>query len=162
MTAVRTIELLPGDLAIGFIGDQFKTLLGSCVSVILTDPRRTVATMCHIVHVGQPNADNKVNTAYGANAMREMFRDLVSAGISPKLCQAFVFGGGNMFPDLMTQDNVGAKNGRWVMNFLLEHGIEVVAHSLEGTGYRKVSWTVGPQDPVSEMILVQSEADNVS
>jgi chemotaxis protein CheD len=158
----RIIELLPGEVGIGFIGDQFKTLLGSCVSVILTDPKRTLATMCHIVHVGQPNAENKNNTTYGVNAMREMFRNLVSVGISPKLCQAFVFGGGNMFPAMVTQDNVGAKNSRWVMNFLTEQGIAVVAHSLEGSGYRKITWTVGPEDPVAEMVPVLAEADHVS
>ena len=37
------MELLPGDTALGYAGDRMKTLLGSCVAVILTDPRRTVA-----------------------------------------------------------------------------------------------------------------------
>ena len=39
---------------LGYAGDRMKTLLGSCVAVILTDQRRTVGTMCHIVHVGRP------------------------------------------------------------------------------------------------------------
>ena len=38
-------DLMPGDVALGTAGDQLKTLLGSCVSVILTDPRRTVGAM---------------------------------------------------------------------------------------------------------------------
>ena len=42
--------LAPGDVAIGTRGDRFETLLGSCVAIVLTDPRRTVGAMCHIVH----------------------------------------------------------------------------------------------------------------
>ena len=61
---VGPLELMPGDVAIGQAGDQFKTLLGSCVSVVLTDPRRTVGAMCHIVHVGTPNAEARLLTGH--------------------------------------------------------------------------------------------------
>jgi chemotaxis protein CheD len=92
------VELLPGDVVLAYASDQLKTLLGSCVSVILTDPRRTVATMCHIVHVGLPNAANQHNTAYGEVAMHDMFDRLVGVGIPPGRCHAYVYGGGNLFP----------------------------------------------------------------
>ena len=91
-----TVELMPGDVALAQSGDHIKTLLGSCVSVILTDPRRTVGVMCHIVHVGKPNSSNAKNTAFGDVAMKEMFARLRSVGIHPAKCDAYVFGGGNM------------------------------------------------------------------
>ena len=74
----KALELMPGDVALGRKGDRLKTLLGSCISVILTDPRRTVGAMCHIVHVGKPNAANQHNTAFGIVAMDEMFHRLQS------------------------------------------------------------------------------------
>jgi chemotaxis protein CheD len=149
-TAAR--ELMPGHVALGRAGDVLKTLLGSCVSVILTDPRRTVGVMCHIVHVGRPNATNLHNTAYGEVAMQDMFDRLVGIGIPPQRCQAYVYGGGNMFPQMFTTTHVGANNARWVMDFLHDHGIVVVGESLGGTGYRKVSWTVGRDVPVVETV----------
>ena len=42
--------LHPGDLAFATRGERLDTLLGSCVAIVLTDPRRTVGVMCHIVH----------------------------------------------------------------------------------------------------------------
>jgi chemotaxis protein CheD len=39
-SGVRT--LLPGDVAVGARGMRLETLLGSCVAIVLTDPRRTV------------------------------------------------------------------------------------------------------------------------
>lgn len=145
-------ELLPGDVGFGQVGDAFKTLLGSCVSVILTDPRRTVGVMCHIVHVGRPNAANQRNTAYGDVAMQDMFDRLIGVGIPPQRCHAYVYGGGNMFPQMFTTTHVGANNARWVMGFLHDHGIAVVGESLGGNGYRKVSWTVGRDLPVVETV----------
>ena len=150
-----SVELMPGDVALGLAGDQLKTLLGSCVSVILTDPRRTVAVMCHIVHVGQPNAANAHNTAYGIAAVDDMFARLMAVGVIPQRCQAYVFGGGNMFPQLFAQRHVGANNIDWVLDFLHDQGIPVVDQCLGGNGYRKVSWVVGPTEPLVENVFAE-------
>lgn len=146
------VELMPGDVALGQAGDQFKTLLGSCVSVILTDPRRTVGSMCHIVHVGTPNAANRHNTAYGVAAMHEMFTLMRSIGVNPSMCVAYAFGGGNMFPHLFNSVHVGLSNAQWALDYLDHHSIPVVAQDLGGNGYRKVSWSVGLDAPVIETV----------
>jgi len=140
-------ELMPGDVATGRQGDRLKTLLGSCVAVILTDPHRTVGVMCHIVHSSAPNSVNLHNTAYGVCAMDEMFHRLRHVGLAPALCQAWAFGGGNMFPNLATSDNVGSRNARWVTDFLHDHHIELIGQALGGSHYRKVAWTVGHGEP---------------
>jgi chemotaxis protein CheD len=159
-SATGMVELMPGDVALGDAGDMLKTLLGSCVSVILTDPRRTVAAMCHIVHVGAPNAANKDNTAYGQVAMHAMFAHLRAKGVNPNLCEAYVFGGGNMFPQFFSARNVGTSNAEWVTGYLNEQGIAVLDQSLGGTGYRKVSWTVGPVKPLVETVFPEQGVAN--
>lgn len=148
----KAIDLMPGHVALGLVGDQLKTLLGSCVSVILTDPRRTVGAMCHIVHVGPPNAANAHNTAYGEVAMHAMFDQLIGVGILPQRCHAYVYGGGNMFPQLFSTTHVGAKNATWVLDYLDGCGITVVEHDVEGSTYRKVAWTVGSGKPEVEAV----------
>ena len=71
MTAV-TITLHPGDVALGQHGDALETLLGSCVAIVITDPRRTVGAMCHIVH-SRPAPRNALATgAYGRVALDTM------------------------------------------------------------------------------------------
>ncbi len=157
--ATGAFELMPGDIALGQAGDQLKTLLGSCVSVILTDPRRTVAVMSHIVHVGSPNAANAGNTAYGICAMEDMFRRLLSIGITHRFCHAYVFGGGNMFPKVFSARHVGASNIDWVLDYLHAHHITVVDHCLGGNGYRKVSWTVGCGEPLVENVFAEPGTD---
>ena len=148
-------ELMPGDVALGLAGDSLRTLLGSCVSVILTDPRRTVGAMCHIVHVGSPNAANRHNTAYGEVAMQDMFMRLQGVGILAQRCHAYVYGGGNMFPGIASGPLVGDRNAQWVWDFLHAQEIAVVDYSLGGTSYRKVSWTVGHSEPFVENVSIE-------
>lgn len=140
-------ELHPGQVALGRSGDVLRTLLGSCVSVILTDPRHTVGAMCHIVHTGHPSASNRGNTAWGSEAMAELSRLLYGVGFAPRSCQAYVYGGGNMFPQLFTHHHVGASNADWVLGYLDHHKIPIVAQDLCGVGYRRLTWTVGPEAP---------------
>ena len=149
------VELMPGDVAFGQAGESMKTLLGSCVGVILTDPRRTIGVMCHIVHAGHPKSHDAHNTAFGRAAMHAMFTKLRAVGVNPALCEAFVYGGGNMFPNLVRDKHVGATNVDWVLDFLESHRIGVVDHCLGGNGYRKVSWTVGKLDPLVETVFAE-------
>ena len=111
--------------------------------------------MCHIVHVGRPNHANQHNTAYGEVAMQTMFDRLIAVGIAPARCQAYVYGGGNMFPQLFSPTHVGAKNAQWVLNYLHDCGIVVVGNSVGGSTYRKVAWSVGREAPEVEEVQSQ-------
>lgn len=139
--------LHPGDVVCGERGEQLETLLGSCVAVILTDPRRTVGVMCHIVHSNDRSAHTRPSNAHGPAALEAMERMLIDRGIQPRLCEAYVFGGGNMFPDLYRETHVGAANADWVLRALAERGVRVLRDDLGGRFYRRVRWTVGSQEP---------------
>jgi chemotaxis protein CheD len=152
----RVVELMPGDVCIGLAGDQFKTLLGSCVAVILTDPNRTVGAMCHIVHVRTPPPAEAQNNAFGIFAMATMFELLRRVGVVPQMCHAYVYGGGNMFPDLIRGETVGERNVEWVMAYLEAQRVVVVEHSLLGAGHRTVSWAVGLTPPKVSQVPVES------
>ena len=142
------VVLHPGDVALARLGDRLETLLGSCVSIILTDPRRTVAVMCHIVHSGTaPAEDRRAETTHAEPALAAMFRLLQGCGISPQLCEAYLYGGGNMFPALFKQSHVGQSNAEWALQALDGLGIRLLAQDTGGTVFRRISWTVGPGEP---------------
>jgi chemotaxis protein CheD len=142
----RLHTLHPGDVACGTRGDRFVTLLGSCVAVVLTDPRRTVGVMCHIVHSTTGDSTPR-DSAWGDVALDLMYEMLRKRGIEPRLCEAYVYGGGNMFPGIFSGGHVGANNARWTLEALALDGVRVLHHDLGGTAYRKLSWTVGPDAP---------------
>jgi len=139
--------LHPGDIALGERGDRFETLLGSCVSIILTDPRRTVGAMCHIVHARTPASGCRKDTAFAQAAFDEMVARLGERGLAARLCDAYVIGGGNMFPQLDPDASIGDDNVDRVHALLASSGVRVVAQDVGGDFYRRVRWSVGPNAP---------------
>lgn len=146
--------LHPGDVACGQRGDRFETLLGSCVAVILTDPRRSVGAMCHIVHAAGAPPAHPGDTRHAGAALAEMQRRLFARGMRLELCEAFVFGGGNMFPGVYPQQPVGERNVQRVLEVLAAEGVSVLRHDVGGTAYRRLHWVVGPEPPAVTAVPV--------
>ena len=143
--------LHPGGVAVASRGERLQTLLGSCVAVLLADPRRTVGALCHVVNGGRAVAGAGLRTAFGDDALEEMFAQLRQRGIEPRLCQAWVFGGGHLFPGCAGLDSVaghvGAANVRWALRALQSHGIALRGSEFGGYAWRRLCWTVGPGEP---------------
>lgn len=142
--APRHHVLHPGDVVCASRGDKLETLLGSCVAVLLTDRRRTVGALCHIVHVGGSSADP---TTFAAPALARLQALLQQRAIVLRLCQAWVVGGGNMFPGRYEGGHVGDANAHWVLQALADDGVQVVGQDLGGPHYRRLSWTIGAEMP---------------
>ena len=151
---LRVHTLHPGQLAFAERGERMETLLGSCVAVILHDARRTFGAMCHIVHAGTPVNTHQDSCAYGPLALAAMDALLLSRGITPSLCQAYVYGGGNMFPQHYPGGGVGDSNAGWVLDALAGRGMKVLLQDLGGEVYRRLAWTVGPEEPQVTSVLV--------
>jgi chemotaxis protein CheD len=139
--------LHPGDVAMGLRGDTLQTLLGSCIAIILTDPRRTVGVMCHIVHVSPAMAGDENPCTHAGAALQRMHQILLKQGINAGMCEAYVYGGGNMFPKLVNGPSVGDSNAHWALDALHDMGVRVLSVDVGGPVYRQLSWTVGMQAP---------------
>jgi chemotaxis protein CheD len=152
----RVYTLHPGDVVCADRDERLETLLGSCVTLLFTDPRRTVGAMCHVVHARPPLHGDQRNTAHGDAALARLGTLLRARGIEPRLCEAWVFGGGNMFPALMPcgpgEGHVGTANVAWALDRLHAGGMRVLGTDLGGNAYRKVGWTVG--DGLPEVTVV--------
>ncbi|HEY8879136.1 MAG TPA: chemotaxis protein CheD [Roseateles sp.] len=134
-----THVLHPGDVVCVERGDRVETLLGSCIAVVLTDPRRSIAAVCHLVHAGEG-----ATAAHGAVAFETMDALLSQRGFNSRFCEAFVYGGGNMFPALASERrHVGLSNACWTLGELADRGTPVLERDVGGDGYRRLSWTVG-------------------
>ena len=148
-----TVHVLhPGDVVCAERGDRLETLLGSCVAIVLTDPRRTVGVMCHIVHSRPASSAARASgahasTAHAGAALAAMYTLLRARGIEPTQCEAYVYGGGNMFPGIFMQSNVGDDNTEWALDALAEDGVPVLVDDVGGNAYRRLAWNVGPELP---------------
>ncbi len=139
--------LHPGGVACGDRGDRLETLLGSCVAIVLTDPRRTIGAMCHLVNATPSARADRRDARFGPAALDAMCALLRARAIEPRLCEAWVYGGGNMFPTLDAPPDVGGRNAAWALEALERSDVRVLAVDTGGAAYRRLAWTVGPDLP---------------
>ena len=151
--------LHPGDVAVGFTDDKFETLLGSCVSILLVSPCFNVAAICHYVHSSAPPRSRIRDASFASVAMRKMEHQLNHVGFNARLCRAYVFGGGNMFPGKNNMMDVGSMNVDWAFHYLERHKIPVFGSDIGNNYYRKLTWIVGPSDP---LLAIQAVSVNPS
>lgn len=137
----------PGDVCLARRGETLQTLLGSCVAIILTDPARTLASICHYVHAG-PSRATPEDSCHAESALQAMCVQLRDQGLNPCLCQAFVYGGANMFPGIFAGRHVGQANSRWALQTLAAMGVSLAGCDVGGLAYRRLRWRVGPADPL--------------
>ena len=121
---------------------QVRTLLGSCVSVVLWHPTSRVGAMSHFLlwsRGGFPR-DKAPDGRYGDEALMLMIDGLAKHGVDHTCCHAKVFGGGDMFaqPALDRAHLIGEMNGRHARKSLAQIGVNVVSQSLFGYGYRHI------------------------
>ena len=72
---------------------------------------------------------------------------LRARGLQPGQCEAYVYGGGNMFPRVYPQQSIGTRNVDWVLDALAATGVRVLQHDVGGNTYRRLRWTVGSDAP---------------
>lgn len=145
------IFLLPGEYFVGDAGFQIRTVLGSCVSITLWQPRVRIGGMCHFLLPTRGSASTgskELDGHYGDEALALMCRDLRDHGVEPRQCEAKIFGGGHMFPGRIKVDSnhVGRRNGEAARELLAQHGIGVVTESLFGVGHRQIIFDVSKGD----------------
>jgi chemotaxis protein CheD len=118
------------------------------VAVVLSDRNRTIGVMCHIVHPHPPLARPQDLTHGAPGAIDRMYQLLNARGMSPLLCEAWVYGAGNMFPRMFKHTHVGFRNAQAVLQRLEADHVKVTRQDLGGRTYRQLKWTVGLDFPV--------------
>ncbi|MEZ5769359.1 MAG: chemotaxis protein CheD [Paracoccaceae bacterium] len=116
-----------------------STLLGSCVSACIWDPDRRIGGMNHVLFI-----DNNANAAevfgHGVNGMELLINGLLRLGADRRRLQAKVFGGAKMMHGLSDE---GARNGRFVVEYLANEGIAHLGGDLGGLRARRVEFWPG-------------------
>lgn len=127
-----------GDLKITQAPNALKTLLGSCIGIILHDPINKIGGLLHIMLPKKNGTDVKI-TKYANTGLPYFIHHMVThAGASRCALYAKIFGGAKM---LETNGllNIGESNEIEVRRVLKEEGIRIVSAKTGGTkGYNIV------------------------
>jgi chemotaxis protein CheD len=144
------ITIDPGEYYATAENVVITTLLGSCISVCLYDPHNRIAGMNHFMLSSSRYAKTlPVCTTdagrYGIQAMELLINDMWKRGAKRGNLKAKAFGGGSVLKNINTSKcgffAVGEVNIRFILEFLQNEKIPLVASDLGGTSGRVIHFS---------------------
>ena len=137
-----SIYLVVGEIYFGKYAKEVKTLLGSCVSVTLWQPRLKLGGMCHILlpEDKEDNMDDPNNTRYAAGAINWFLKHISNNKTRPSDYIVGLYGGGQMFSSVNNQfgTDIGGKNVKIVRELLAKHGFTIAHEDVSEPKYRNI------------------------
>jgi chemotaxis protein CheD len=137
-------KLLPGDFYVTCADEILDTVLGSCVSACIRNPRLGIGGMNHFMlprpsGSGSDTWDNRSGraTRYGTASMEQLINRILGAGGSRSDLEVKIFGGGKVLSSLT---DVGNHNVIFVRDFLKEEGLKVSSEDVGSTCPRHVQY----------------------
>lgn len=131
-------KLMPGEFYISKTGEMITTVLGSCVSACVYDPRSRIGGMNHFMLPDKGAASAMDESArYGLFAMESLINELLKSGCRKSDLKVKLFGGGQIIANM---SDVGRKNILFAKNFLHAEGLPLEASDLGLIFPRKVNF----------------------
>lgn len=146
---IKHINIRPGDYYVSNEIVVISTLLGSCISACLYDPVNRVVGMNHFLLSNRKYSQNMpvcITEAgrYGVQAMELVINGMLKLGANRMNLKAKAFGGSSFFRSPAISDNflcVGEVNNRFILEFLKNDDIPLVAHDLGGDKGRTIHFS---------------------
>lgn len=129
--------LFPGALFAQAEPHLVTTVLGSCISVCLWDPKNRIGGINHYL-LPLWNGEGLPTPKYGNVAIPRLIEKLVALGASRKDLQAKVFGGAAMWDNADSLIAVGQRNIDLAQSFLKEARIPIIGSDVGGNRGRKI------------------------
>ena len=129
------VKVLPGEYFVSSDEMVIMTVLGSCISACIWDPRAHVGGMNHFMLPDGDASDG--GGRYGSYAMELLINELIKAGARRESMQAKIFGGGQVMASF-TAMNVGERNTAFVIDYLRTERIPIISKDVLDIYPRKV------------------------
>lgn len=147
-------KLLPGDFYVTCEDEVLDTVLGSCVSACIRNPRLRIGGMNHFMLPRPSGSGNDTwesvagrSTRYGTASMEQLINRILGAGGTRADLEVKIFGGGRVLSSL---SDVGNHNVTFVRDFLKQEGLRVSSEDVGDTHPRHVQYF-----PVSGRVRVR-------
>jgi chemotaxis protein CheD len=135
------VKVFPGEYYVTKKADEvLVTVLGSCVSACIRDPRRGIGGMNHFMLAeGEATGWGGIGNAarYGNFAMEKLLNELMKLGSLRSDLEIKVFGGGNVTD---SRNLIGTDNSDFVLRYLDNEGLALAAQDLRGQYPRRIQY----------------------
>jgi len=140
LTGMSTAKILPGEFYVTAHNEAITTILGSCISACVRDPKVGLGGMNHFMLPISQSASSieKADAArYGNFAMEQMINDILRNGGVRQNLEIKIFGGGRVMRGVT---DVGKKNIEFVKEYIQLEGLSLLAEDVGGNYPRKVMY----------------------
>jgi chemotaxis protein CheD len=137
-------KLLPGDFYVTRENELLDTVLGSCVSACIRNPRTKIGGMNHFM-LPRPSGDGNDTwgsiagraTRYGSASMEQLINRILSVGGTRADLEVKIFGGGRVLSSLT---DIGNNNVQFVREYLKHEGLRVSSEDVGDSCPRHIQY----------------------
>ena len=129
---------------------RLRTLLGSCVSVVVWHPQRGMASMSHAVLPSRSRRGETValDGRFCDEAVLMLRNELARGGVLAQQFHVYLVGGGSMYQSQDDTFSIGKRNIEAARTLLTQAGFLIRAEHVGREGYRKVELDLKSGDVV--------------
>ncbi|OLU16503.1 MULTISPECIES: chemotaxis protein CheD [unclassified Pseudomonas] len=142
--SIAEVYLNPGDYHFGGPYTRVRTLLGSCVSIVLWHPHARLGGMCHFMLPTRGRPTKQRDGRYADEVVSLLCEAIALSGTRLAEYQARIFGGGHMFPGLAQsrRHHVGQQNIDIARRLLAERKLGCHGEHVGGVGHRNLIFDI--------------------
>lgn len=136
----------PGEVYFGNSAQNIKTILGSCVAIVLWHPRKKLTGLCHYVmpqtgNTSDGNAsDGSVSGRYAKGAIQLLMDNTRKYHTDIREYQVSLYGGGCLFcTKTRKYVDIGGKNIAVAQQWVKQLSIKPVRQNVGGRCYRTIT-----------------------
>jgi chemotaxis protein CheD len=139
----QRLFILPGGMAFSSEKGVLRTLLGSCVSVVVWHPRRRMGGMCHYLLADRPRVapDCPPDGRYATDALALFVQRMQQADTDPAQYVAGIYGGANVV-DVENAPDIGRRNIAAAEAWCQQQGLQVLEREVGGRCHRVIEFDI--------------------
>ncbi len=134
---IISAKILPGQFYVTKRNEAIVTVLGSCISACIRDPRRGVGGMNHFMLPADNSGNTKLSESarYGNFAMEMLINEILKNGGKKQNLEVKIFGGGKI---LRNMTDVGQRNIEFAISYIKTEGLTLLSSDVGSPHPRKV------------------------
>ena len=130
------VKVKPGEFYVAPPSMGISTVLGSCVTACIRDPKTGIGGINHFMLPDSGENNSRLSSAsYGAFAMEQLINSLLKLGCNRSTLEVKLAGGADM---LSGSYRVGEQNVDFIRNYLARESLQLHAEDLGGHQARRL------------------------
>ena len=156
------VKILPGDHYVTTAADEvLATVLGSCISACIYDPKTKKGGMNHFMLPKSASGTwggHSAGMRFGNFAMDVLLNDILTVGRKRTDLDVKIFGGGNIMGDVM---GVGQKNIDFIKDYIKEESLNITQKSLGERFARRLFYFPLTGKVIEKKVPVESDKQEI-